>query len=104
MTCKLEPQSMPPVLDACCGGRMFYFDKDDPRALLCDAHPRESTLRDGRHFVCAPDVATDFTDMPWDDGAFSLVVFDPPHLVCGAGWPLTSRRSSRPASRNAGAC
>ena len=22
-----------PILDACCGGKMFYFDKEDPRVL-----------------------------------------------------------------------
>ena len=24
------------VLDACCGSRMFYFDKEDNRVLYCD--------------------------------------------------------------------
>ncbi len=24
---------MKPILDACCGGKMFYFDKNDPRVL-----------------------------------------------------------------------
>lgn len=23
-----------PILDACCGGKMFYFDKHDSRVLL----------------------------------------------------------------------
>ena len=23
-----------PILDACCGGKMFYFDKHDPRVLF----------------------------------------------------------------------
>ena len=26
----------PPVLDACCGSRMFWFDKQDDRALFVD--------------------------------------------------------------------
>ena len=25
-----------PILDACCGGKMFYFDKHDPRVLFQD--------------------------------------------------------------------
>lgn len=27
-----------------------------------------------------PDVVCDFTDLPFDDNTFSLVIFDPPHL------------------------
>jgi hypothetical protein len=27
---------LPPVLDACCGPRMMWFDKNDPRALFID--------------------------------------------------------------------
>lgn len=28
--------NLPPVLDACCGSRMFWFDKQDERALFID--------------------------------------------------------------------
>jgi len=28
--------AFPPVLDACCGSRMFWFDKQDERALFVD--------------------------------------------------------------------
>ena len=28
--------SLPPVLDACCGGRMMWFDREDTRALFVD--------------------------------------------------------------------
>lgn len=27
---------MKPILDACCGGRMFYFDKNNPNVLFTD--------------------------------------------------------------------
>lgn len=76
---------LPPVLDACCGGRSFYFTDGD-EVLMCDAHPRVATLCDGRTFECDPDVVCDFTDLPFPDGSFSLVVFDPPHLLRGKGW------------------
>ena len=76
-----------PVLDPCCGSRMFYFDRDDPRVLFCDVRQEETTLCDGRPLVVAPDVVADVTAMPWEDGSFPLVVFDPPHLHAGAtGW------------------
>lgn len=74
------------VLDPCCGGRSFYFDKHVGDVLFCDLHPRSETLCDGRSFVCEPDMVVDFTDMPFDDSSFSLVVFDPPHLISGRGW------------------
>ena len=34
-----------------------------------------------RHLVIDPDIQCDFTDLPFDDCTFSLVVFDPPHIV-----------------------
>lgn len=77
-----------PVLDACCGGESFYF-REHPEVLTCDLEPRVATLCDGRAFECAPDVVCDFTDLPFDDETFSLVVFDPPHLTRGAGWQAT---------------
>lgn len=72
---------MKPILDACCGGKMFYFDKNDPRVLFQDIRViKDTTLCDGRHFSVRPDVVADFTSMPYDDGTFRMVVFDPPHL------------------------
>ena len=68
------------ILDACCGGKMFYFDKDDPRVLFQDIRELETTLCDGRTFEIKPDVVADFTKMPYKDESFSMVVFDPPHL------------------------
>ena len=68
------------ILDACCGGRMFYFDKNDRRVLFQDIRNFETTLCDGRHFEVKPDIQADFTNMPYPDGSFSMVVFDPPHL------------------------
>lgn len=69
-----------PILDACCGGKMFYFDKADPRVLFQDIRELETSLCDGRKFEVSPDVVADFTVMPHADCSFSMVVFDPPHL------------------------
>lgn len=36
------PKNNALILDACCGGKMFYFDKNDPRVLFQDltySHP-----------------------------------------------------------------
>ncbi|ERK40201.1 methyltransferase domain protein [Segatella baroniae F0067] len=73
------------ILDACCGGKMFYFDKSDERVLFQDIRSFETTLCDGRPFSVHPNVQADFTDMPYPDNSFSMVVFDPPHLLRNIG-------------------
>ena len=77
----------PPVLDVCCGSRMFWFTKKDTRAVYVD-NRRETYAIDigtpgttGRKpVVVDPDVMADFRDLPFPDDTFSLVVFDPPHI------------------------
>lgn len=65
---------------------MFYFDKEDDRVLFCDIRDEEHIVTDSsspggeRTVRIHPDVVADFRDLPFDDGAFSLVIFDPPHL------------------------
>lgn len=69
------------ILDVACGGRMFYFDKSDRRVLFCDNRTVETELCDGRKFSVKPDIQCDFTNLPFDDEVFRMVVFDPPHLL-----------------------
>lgn len=69
------------ILDACCGGRMFYFDKMDERVLFQDIRDEELPLSKGNLFKVHPDIVADFTNMPYADNTFSMVVFDPPHMV-----------------------
>ena len=75
-------KNLPPILDATCGGRMMWFEKRDPRCLYIDRRQLEPTdLCDGRLFEVSPDMLADFTDLPFPDESFYLVVFDPPHLL-----------------------
>lgn len=72
------------ILDPCCGGRMFYFDKYDSRILFGDIRKEKLSFtdRDKKRFLeINPDVQLDFRRLPFADEQFSLVVFDPPHLV-----------------------
>lgn len=68
------------ILDACCGSRMMWFNKNNPNAIYADNRKEERILCDGRALEINPDIQMDFTDMPFEDDTFNLVVFDPPHL------------------------
>lgn len=69
------------ILDACCGSRMFWFDKQDPRAIYMDNRELDTVCCDGRTLNVHPDIIADFRAIPFPDNRFNLVVFDPPHLV-----------------------
>ena len=64
---------------------MFYFNKNDERVLFQDIRNFETTLCDGRSFSVHPDIQADFTNMPYPDSSFSMVIFDPPHLLRNVG-------------------
>ncbi|EKQ5569969.1 class I SAM-dependent methyltransferase [Escherichia coli] len=68
------------ILDMCCGSRMFWFDKNDDRAIFSDIRKEEHTLCDGRRLIISPDLIADFRALPFADASFPVVVFDPPHL------------------------
>lgn len=72
---------MKPILDACCGSRMFWFDKQNENAIYMDNRQLNEILCDGRTLNVNPDVIADFRNMPFLDESFYLVVFDPPHLI-----------------------
>ena len=71
---------MKKILDPCCGSRMFWFDKQDNRAVFTDKRKENHILCDGRELVIEPDMVMDFTNLQFDDESFYIVVFDPPHL------------------------
>ena len=74
------------ILDACCGSRMFWFDKANPNCLFIDkrsktVEAKDSSQKSGlRTIEVKPDLIADFTEMPFENETFAMVVFDPPHL------------------------
>ena len=75
------------ILDATCGSRTIWFNKQHPAAIYCDVRSEEctgiwkSTKSDSeRTCIIRPDIQCDFTALPFPDNTFSLVVFDHPHL------------------------
>lgn len=70
-----------PILDPCCGSKMFYFDKNNPLVLFGDCRSENLTMYNGRNLVVDPDEIIDVTSLPYEDNSFNLVVLDPPHLI-----------------------
>lgn len=69
------------ILDACCGGRMFRFDKHHENAVYIDNRTLDKWSVDSRpEFFIEPDMVMDFCDLKFPDKHFKLVVWDPPHL------------------------
>ena len=70
------------IIDVCCGSKMFWFDKNNPNVEFCDIRqvPRHE-FYPNQYIEIAPDKVCDFTDLPYADKTFKLVVFDPPHLT-----------------------
>lgn len=86
------------ILDACCGSRMFYFDRENPEVLFADNRELETTLCDGRTLLVKPDVKMDFRNMPYKDNTYKIVVFDPPHLIhVGTGSWLAAKYGILPS-------
>lgn len=75
------------ILDATCGSKTIWFNKNHPAAVYCDKRSENLTgiWKSGngeskRTCMVSPDIQSDFTDLPFEGNTFSLVVFDPPHL------------------------
>lgn len=67
----------------------MWFDKADPRATFGDRRSETITVTDNskrnasgtRTLQIEPDTLMDFRALPFADGTFRLIAFDPPHLV-----------------------
>lgn len=91
MDCRVgfDAEDSPRVLDPCCGGRMMWFDRQNPDVVFGDRRSETLTVTDNsrgnasglRTIRIEPDTLLDFRALPYPDGSFKLVAFDPPHLV-----------------------
>ena len=69
------------ILDACCGGRYFWFDKHHENTLYIDIREEEPGCNPHRpNFCVKPDIVMDFRHLKFNDKTFKLIVWDPPHL------------------------
>ena len=76
------------ILDACCGSRMFWFNKENPDVEFVDIREMDEeaiwTSGDGKttsYCSIHPTTKADFTDLPFPDNSFWHVIFDHPHLL-----------------------
>ena len=75
------------ILDCTCGSRTIWFNKNHPAAVYTDRRVKDMEIFCGKartsphQLHVDPDIVCDFTNLPFDDETFSLVVFDPPHLI-----------------------
>ena len=70
------------VLDACCGGRFMWFDKQHPNALYIDIREvDEGTSTHRPKFCVKPDLIEDYRDLSFNDESFELIVWDIPHKL-----------------------
>jgi SAM-dependent methyltransferase len=68
---------------------MMWFDRGNPDAVFGDLRNETLTVTDRSHgkqdgtrtLTVCPDMLMDFRALPFRDGVFRLVAFDPPHLV-----------------------
>lgn len=87
-TSRIELPQNKKILDATCGSRSIWFNRHHPAAVYCDIRQtrteREWSSNKGKSTrVCevAPDIQCDFTRLPFQSNTFTLVIFDPPHLI-----------------------
>lgn len=75
------------ILDMTAGSRSIWFDKHQKSTVYLDRRDEELVLFFGKKRTSPhtlnvhPDIIADFTALPFEDETFSLVVFDPPHLL-----------------------
>jgi SAM-dependent methyltransferase len=89
--------STPNVLDATCGGRSIWTTENKHRsdAIYADTREESSGFVDfalpeshrpnNPNYEVAPDIVSDYRTLPFADESFSLIVFDPPHIVRNDG-------------------
>ena len=69
------------ILDACCGGRMMWVNKQHPNAVYMDIRIAEPGHDGYSNHSVKPDIIGDFSKTDFKDKQFKLIVWDPPHII-----------------------
>lgn len=71
------------ILDACCGCRMMWYNKNNPNTLYIDIRKEEKGfIKEQPNYEVNPDIQADFTNLPKEikEHKFKLIVWDVPHF------------------------
>jgi hypothetical protein len=83
------------ILDACCGGRCFWFDKRHPHALYLDIRQvKPGHIETMPSWCVEPDVIGDYRALPFGDKTFRMVVWDVPHMLRKSSGILSKKYGS----------
>jgi hypothetical protein len=70
------------ILDACCGGKHFWFDKNNPYTLFMDKRKvLPGAIPQQPNWECNPDLIGDYRKTDFKDNQFKLIVWDIPHKL-----------------------
>lgn len=71
------------ILDACCGGRQFWWDKNHEGVIYMDIRQlKKGSISLQPNFEIEPDIIGDYRSMSKEwDSKFKLVVWDIPHKL-----------------------
>lgn len=70
------------ILDACCGGKHLWFDKNNPAVTFMDIRQEApGVIKQQPNWSVSPDIVGSYSNMPFPDKTFRLVVWDIPHKL-----------------------
>ena len=70
------------ILDATCGGRMIWFDKNHPNTLYMDVRAvSKGTIATQTNWSVEPDMIGDYRDLKFPNDSFHHICWDIPHVV-----------------------
>ena len=80
------------ILDACCGGKYFWFDKNHKNTVYMDKRRVEKgAIPEQPNWSCEPDVIGDYRDTDFEDKSFKLIVWDIPHKLRNTSGLITKK-------------
>jgi SAM-dependent methyltransferase len=85
------------ILDATCGERSIWFQKNHPFVIYMDMRKGKFDTKTGNtkksHGVVKinPDVQSEWKDAPFPDNYFDMIIFDPPHMIKNSDGSLDMR-------------
>ncbi len=70
------------ILDACCGGRHWWIDKNNENTIFMDIRSEpKGSITIQTNWSVEPDIIASYTDMPFQDESFNLIAWDIPHKI-----------------------